>query len=188
MPCLTRSRGRTDRKLTVIGASRSMANAKVVGQDELSVELLELGLNHDPTVSQEFHQVMKLVCHQREVLQWWRDAVVNVLHKKDDRTECGNYRGILLVTHAGKILRNIIATKLSAYCEGKNLLLEEQCGFRSHRSNDSRINKKHPRIRLIFCASHDAPHISPASVILFANVLGNGCPFHCQHSTPHMPP
>ena len=54
--------------------------------------------------------------------------------------------------------------------------------------NDSRIDKIHPHIRLILCASRDAPHISPASVILFANVLGNGCPFHCQHSTPHMPP
>ena len=27
-----------------------------------------------------------------------------VLHKKKDRTECGNYRGISLVAHAGKIL------------------------------------------------------------------------------------
>ena len=27
------------------------------------------------------------------------------------------------------------------------------------------INEIHPRIRLIFCASRDAPHISPASVI-----------------------
>ena len=32
-------------------------------------------------------------------------------------------------------------------------------------SSDSRINKIHPRIRLIFCASRDAPHISPVSVI-----------------------
>ena len=54
--------------------------------------------------------------------------------------------------------------------------------------HDSRINKMHPQIRLKLCASRDAPHISPASVILFANVLGNGCPFHCQHSTPHLPP
>ena len=55
-------------------------------------------------------------------------------------------------------------------------------------SNGSRINEIHPRIRLIFCASRDAPHILPASVILFANVLGNGCSFHCQHSTSQMSP
>ena len=55
-----------------------------------------------------------------------------VLHKKD-RTECGSYRGISLVVHAGKVLLKIVATRLSAYCEATNLLPEEQCGFRPHR-------------------------------------------------------
>ena len=32
-----------------------------------------------------------------------------VFHKKKDRTECGNYRGISLVAHAGKVLLKIIA-------------------------------------------------------------------------------
>ena len=34
----------------------------------------------------------------------WKDAVIAVLHKKGDKTECGNYRGISLVSHAGKVL------------------------------------------------------------------------------------
>ena len=34
----------------LIGALRSMANAKAVGPDELPVELLKPGINHDPTV------------------------------------------------------------------------------------------------------------------------------------------
>ena len=53
----------------LIGALRSMANAKAVGLDELPVELLKLGTNHDPTVLQKFHRVIKLVWHQREVPQ-----------------------------------------------------------------------------------------------------------------------
>ena len=53
----------------LIGALRSMANAKAVGPDELPVELLKLGINHDPTVLREFHRVIKLVWHQREVPQ-----------------------------------------------------------------------------------------------------------------------
>ena len=118
----------------LIGALRSMANAKTVGPNELSVELLKLGINHDPTVLREFHRVIKLVGHQREVPQRWRDAVINVLHKRKDRTECGNYRGISLVAHAGKVLLKIVATRLSVYCEARNLLPEEQFGFRPHRS------------------------------------------------------
>ena len=57
-----------------------------------------------------------------------------VLHKKKDRTECGNYRGISLVAHAGKILLKIIARRLSEYCERVGILPEEQSGFRPNRS------------------------------------------------------
>ena len=56
-----------------------------------------------------------------------------VLHKKKDRTGCGNYRGISLVAHTGKILLNIIARRLSEYCERVGILPEEQSGFRPNR-------------------------------------------------------
>ena len=118
----------------LIGALRSMANAKAVGPDELPVELLKLGINNDPTVLRMFDGVIKRVWHQREVPQRCRDAAIKVLHKTKDRTECGNYRGISLVAHAGKVLLKIVATRLSAYCKARNLLPEEQCGFRPHRS------------------------------------------------------
>ena len=49
----------------LIGALRSMENTRAVGPDELPVELLKLGTNHDPTVPREFHLVIKLVWHQR---------------------------------------------------------------------------------------------------------------------------
>ena len=48
--------------------------------------------------------------------------------------ECGNYRGISLVSHAGKVLLKVVARRLSASCEIKGLLPEEQCGFRPESS------------------------------------------------------
>ena len=63
-----------------------------------------------------------------------KDATIKVLHKKKDRTECGNYRGISLVTHAGKILLKTIACRLSGYCESTGILRERQSGFRPNRS------------------------------------------------------
>ena len=68
------------------------------------------------------------------MLQQWKDAVIIVLHKKKDRTECGNYKGISLVTHAGKILLKITARRLSEYCERVGILPEEHSGFRPNRS------------------------------------------------------
>ena len=66
--------------------------------------------------------------------QQWKDATIMVLHKKKDRTECGNYRGIALAAHAGKILLKIIARHLSEYCERVGILPEEQSSFRPNRS------------------------------------------------------
>ena len=40
-----------------------MADVKLVGPDELPVELLKLRLNHHPTVLREFHPLIKLVRH-----------------------------------------------------------------------------------------------------------------------------
>ena len=57
-----------------------------------------------------------------------------VLHKKKGRIECGNYRYISLVAHAGKILLKIIARRLSEYCERVGILPGEQSGFRPNRS------------------------------------------------------
>ena len=59
--------------------------------------------------------------------------MINIQYKTKDRNECGNYCGISLVAHTGKVLLKIVATRLSAYCEAKNLLSEKQCGFRPHR-------------------------------------------------------
>ena len=115
-------------------ALRSMGNSNAVGLDELPVELLKLGLHHDPTVFREFHQIIIRVWREGKVSQRWRDAVIKVLHNKKDRTECGNYRGISLVAHAGKVLLKIVAERLRDYCEVKGLLPEEQCGFRPRRS------------------------------------------------------
>ena len=66
--------------------------------------------------------------------QQWKDAIIMSLHKNKDRTECGNYRGISLVAHAGKVLLKIIARHLSGYSERVEILPEEQSGFRPNRS------------------------------------------------------
>ena len=71
--------------------------------------------------------------------QQWKDAIIMVIHKKKDRTECGNCRGILLVAHAGKILLKIIARRLSEYCESVGILPEEQSGFRPSRSTTDMV-------------------------------------------------
>ena len=106
----------------VAAAVRSMANAKAVGPDELPAEFLKLGLEDDSTILQELHHTILVAWRTGTVPQLWKDAIITVLHKKKDKTECSNYRGISLVSHAGKILLKVVAARLSDYCESEGIL------------------------------------------------------------------
>ena len=69
-------------------AMKALANEKAVGPDGLSAELLKLGLQHDRTTLLEFHRLTTLIWHEGKVPQQWKDAVITVLHKEGDKTEC----------------------------------------------------------------------------------------------------
>ena len=115
-------------------AIRSLANGKAVGPDGVSVELFKITLNGDPALRRKLFDIVVCIWRGGEMPQQWKDAIIMALHKKKDRTECGNYRGISLVAHAGKILLKIIARRLSEYCERVGILPKEQSGFRPNRS------------------------------------------------------
>ena len=118
---------------------KAMTNAKAVGPDGLPAELLKLGLQQDQTIQLKLHRLTTLIWRQGKAPQQWKDAVITVLHKKGDKTECGNYRGISLVSHAGKVRFKVVARRLSAYCEAKGVLPEEQCGLRPDRSTTDMV-------------------------------------------------
>ena len=115
-------------------AIRSLANGNAVGPDGVSVELSKITLNGDPALRRRLLDIVVRIWGGGEVPQQWKDAIIVVLHKKKDRIECGNYRGISLIAHAGKMLLNIIARRLSEYCEPVGILPEEKNGFRPNRS------------------------------------------------------
>ena len=112
-------------------AIRSLANGKAVAPDGVSIELFKITLNGDPVLRRRLLDIVVRIWRGGEVPQQWKDAIVMVLHKKKGRIECGNYRGISLVAHAGKVMLKIIARRLSEYV---GILPEEQSGFRPNRS------------------------------------------------------
>ena len=113
------------------GAIRSLANGKAVRPDEVSVELDKIPLNGDPALRRRLLDIVGCIRRGGEVPQQWKDASIMTLHKKKDQAECGNYRGISLVAHAGKMLLKIIARRLSKYCERVGILPKEQSVFES---------------------------------------------------------
>ena len=95
-------------------AIRALANRKAVGPDGLPAGLLQvLADEGELSTLGKFRDIVVAVWRGGGVPQQWKDATIKGLHKKKCRTECGNYRGIPLVAHAGEVLLKVIAGSLS---------------------------------------------------------------------------
>jgi hypothetical protein len=49
--------------------------------------------------------------------QWKESSIIIPVHKKGDKTDCNNYRGISLLSTSYKILSNILLSRLGLYTD-----------------------------------------------------------------------
>jgi hypothetical protein len=107
---------------------------KSPGTDQTPAELIQAG---GETLRSEIHKLIKLVWKKEELPHQWKESIVVPIHKKGDKTDCSNYRGMSLLLTSYKILSNILLTKLTPFAD--EIVGELQCGFRRKRSVTDRI-------------------------------------------------
>ena len=110
-------------------AIRALANRKAVGLDGLPAELLKVADEGESDTLGKFQEVIVAVWRGGGVPQQWKYATIKALHKKNDRTECAIYRGISLVAEARQLTVQVIAGRLSDYCERKNIFRRNSVGL-----------------------------------------------------------
>jgi len=47
----------------------------------------------------------------------WKNSIIAPIYRKDDKTDCSNYRGISLLSSTYKLLSNILLSRLIPYAE-----------------------------------------------------------------------
>jgi hypothetical protein len=62
-----------------------------------------------------------------EISEQWKESIIVPVHKKGDKTDCNNYRGISLLSTSYKILSNILLSRLTPYID--EIIGDHQCGF-----------------------------------------------------------
>ncbi len=75
--------------------------------------------------------MISAVWEQESIPQDWKKAIIIPVHKKGDRKECGNTRGISLLSVPGKVLTRVILNRIGKIIDEK--LRDNQCGFRAGR-------------------------------------------------------
>ena len=112
-----------------VAALSKMKNAKAPGMDGLPSEIYKYS---GPSIRYRLYQLILEIWECEIIPQDWKDASICKLYKsKGDIADCTSYRGISLLSVAGKILACIISNRLSQHAE--TILPETQCGFRRGR-------------------------------------------------------
>ena len=114
----------------MVRAIASLKDGKAPGGDGIPAEVWKHGGDN---LFSRLHQLITNAWEVGSVPQAWKDASIVTIYKKGDRTDYGNYRGISLLSIAGKIFARILLNRLSTHITPE-VVPETQCGFRGNRS------------------------------------------------------
>ena len=118
-------------------AIAGLKDGKAPGGDGIPAEVWKHGGDN---LFSNLHQLITNAWDVGFVSQAWKDASIVTVYKKGDRTDCGNYRGISLLSITGKIFARILLNRLSTHITPE-VVPKTQCGFRGNRST----------VDMIFC-------------------------------------
>ncbi|XP_068240935.1 uncharacterized protein [Palaemon carinicauda] len=75
-------------------AIRKLENNKAAGIDSIAAELINYG---GQALHDKITNLMYCIWESEVMASDWDEGILAVLHKKQDRTICGNYRGICIL-------------------------------------------------------------------------------------------
>jgi hypothetical protein len=79
----------------VEAAIGKLKSYKSPGAAQIPAELIQAG---GVTLRSEIHKLNKLIWNKEELPHQWKESTVVPIHKKVDKTDCSNYRGISLLS------------------------------------------------------------------------------------------
>jgi hypothetical protein len=81
------------------------------------------------------HKLINSIWNKEELPDQWKESIIVPVHKKSDKTDCNNYRGISLLSTSYKMLSNI--SRLSQFTD--EIVGGYQCGFRCNRLTTDQV-------------------------------------------------
>jgi hypothetical protein len=75
------------------------------------------------TINYVIHKIINYIWNKEEFPEEWMESIRLSIYKKDDKTDCSHYRGIILLPNTYRNLSNILMSRLIPYAE------EIICGF-----------------------------------------------------------
>ncbi|CAB4006755.1 Hypothetical predicted protein, partial [Paramuricea clavata] len=113
-----------------------MKTAKSSGYDKISVKLLQVaGGAIVVPLTYIFNQSLKTGIFPDD----WKIAKVTPIHKSEEKTLCGNYRPISVISIVPKVFEKVVHEQLMKYLEHHQIISKFQSGFRVNHSTETSL-------------------------------------------------
>lgn len=114
----------------LIKVIKTLKNSKAVGHDGIRTDIIKQSMF---LIAEPLTHVLNLSLMQGSFPEILKKSVVRPLYKKGDRSEMSNYRPVTLIPIFSKIYEKIMYNRLIQFLESKNVLDDQQHGFRKSR-------------------------------------------------------
>ncbi|XP_052772033.1 uncharacterized protein LOC128211362 isoform X1 [Mya arenaria] len=115
----------------IVKACNQLNNGKAAGPDYLLNEFFKHGINSNNffiVVCTLFNKLLSCGYFPEA----WSEGFIVPLHKKGDKNDTNNYRGITLLSTFGKLFTKVINNRLNCWAEKYHVYIEAQAGFRKN--------------------------------------------------------
>ena len=122
-------------RMEVTKATAQLKAGKAAGIDGIPPEIWKLG---GSALHTKLHELFVSCWEEGTLTQDLRDSVITLYKNKGEKSDCSNYRGITLLSIAGKILARVLLNRLVPAIAEEHIP-ESQCGFRANRGTTDMV-------------------------------------------------
>ena len=120
----------------VLSALNQLNLRKSPGLDGISVKLLK---DTSDVIAQPLANIFNLSLQTGIFPDDWKIAKISPVFKEGNKTDCGNYRPISVISVVAKLFEGLVYNQLRTFISDNNILVKQQSGFRSQHSTETAL-------------------------------------------------
>ena len=97
--------------------------------DSVSNEMIKYGM---PLLLEPLTKLFNLIFMKGTFPKAWNESFITLIHKKGNKYDNSNYKGISITSNLGKLFNKIIHAWLLKFIGSNNLICENQIGFKQN--------------------------------------------------------
>ena len=117
-------------------AVRGLKNGKSCVSDLIANEMIKHGM---PVLLKPLHKLFNIVYESGSFPKSWNESLITLIHKKVNKYNPSNYRGISITSNLGKLFSKIMHNHLLEFVYEHNLITENQIGFKEQSRTSDHI-------------------------------------------------